>query len=71
MRRGNWKYLQDRGQYFLYDLRVDPSEQHDVAWSHIAIWQELRGLADKWEADVDAEATQRARPTASAKTVRN
>ena len=56
VRRGNWKYLQDRGQNFLYDLRADPSEQHDVAQSHIAIWQELRALADKWEADVDAEA---------------
>ena len=59
VRRGDWKYLQDRGQYFLYDLRADPGEQHDVAQSHIALWQELRGLADKWEADVDAEARQR------------
>ena len=47
------------GQNFLYDVRVDPGEQHDVAQSHIALWQELRGLADKWEADVDAEARQR------------
>jgi len=59
VRRRNWKYLQDRGQNFLYDVRVDPGEQHDVAQSHIALWQELRGLADKWEADVDAEARQR------------
>ena len=59
VRRGNWKYLQDRGQNFLYDVRADPGEQHDVAQSHIALWQELRGLADKWEADVDAEARQR------------
>jgi arylsulfatase A-like enzyme len=63
VRRGNWKYLQDRGQNFLYDLRADPSEQHDVAQAHIALWQELRGLAVKWEADVDAEARQRATST--------
>ena len=66
VRRGNWKYLQDRGQNFLYDLRADPAERHDVAQSRIALWQELRGLADKWESDVDAEARQRAIPTASA-----
>jgi hypothetical protein len=66
VRRGNWKYLEDRGQNFLYDLRSDPGEQHDVAQSHIALWQELRGLANKWEADVDAEARQRATPKASA-----
>jgi arylsulfatase A len=66
VRRGNWKYLQDRGQNFLYDLRADPGEQHDVAQSQIALWQELRGLADKWEEDVNAEARQRAKPTPSA-----
>ena len=62
VRRGNWKYLQDRGQNLLYDLHSDPGERHDVAQSHIALWQELRGLVDKWEADVNAEATQRANP---------
>jgi arylsulfatase A-like enzyme len=66
VRRGNWKYLQDRGQNFLYDLNADPSEQHDVAQSHIALWQELRELAGKWEAEVDAEAKQRAMSTVSA-----
>jgi len=65
VRRGNWKYLEDRGQNFLYDLRSDPGERHDVAQSHIALWQELRGLVDKWEADVNSEARQRAMPTAS------
>jgi arylsulfatase A len=59
VRRGNWKYVQDRGQNFLFDLRADPGERHDVAQSNIAIWQELRGLAVKWETDVDAEAKQR------------
>lgn len=58
VRRGDWKYLQDRGQNFLYDLRADPGEQRDLAQSHIALWHELRGLADKWETDVDAEARQ-------------
>jgi arylsulfatase A-like enzyme/L-ascorbate metabolism protein UlaG (beta-lactamase superfamily) len=65
VRRGNWKYLQDRGQNFLYDLRTDPGEQRDLAQAHIALWQELRALADKWEADVNVEAKQRATPTTS------
>jgi arylsulfatase A-like enzyme len=63
VRRGNWKYLQDRGQNLLYDLRSDPGERHDVAQAHVALWQELRGLVDRWEADVNAEAAERARPT--------
>jgi arylsulfatase A-like enzyme len=60
VRRGNWKYLQDRGQNLLYDLRSDPGERRDVAQSHAALWQELRGLVDTWEADVNAEARHRA-----------
>ena len=34
VRRGNWKYVDDRGQYFLFDLRTDPGERHDVAQQH-------------------------------------
>ena len=30
-RRGHWKYIDDRGQYLLFDLRTDPGERHDVA----------------------------------------
>jgi arylsulfatase A-like enzyme len=65
VRRGNWKYLQDRGQNFLFDLHSDPGERRDVAQSHVALWQEMRGLVDKWEADVSSEARQRAKPTTS------
>jgi len=46
-------------------FRSDPGERRDVAQSHIALWQELRGLIDKWEADVNAETRQRATPTTS------
>jgi arylsulfatase A-like enzyme len=64
VRRGHWKYLQDRGQHFLFDLRADPSERRDLAQSHTPLWQELRALVDQWEANVDAEAKQQ--PTSSA-----
>jgi arylsulfatase A-like enzyme len=60
VRRGSWKYLDDRGQYLLFDLRSDPGEHHDVAQQHGDVIRELRSLVAKWEADVDAEAKQRA-----------
>lgn len=59
-RRGNWKYVDDRGQYFLFDVRVDPGERQDVAHQHRDVLRELRALVSKWEADVDAEAKGRA-----------
>ena len=34
VRRGNWKYVDDRGQYFLFDLRADLGERQDVAQQH-------------------------------------
>ena len=59
LRRGDWKYIDDRGQYFLFDLRTDPGERHDLAQQHSDRIRELRSLIAKWEADVDAEAKQR------------
>jgi arylsulfatase A-like enzyme len=60
VRRGNWKYIDDRGQYLLFDLRTDPGERHDLAQQHADLIPELRSLVAKWEADVDAEAKERA-----------
>jgi len=59
VRRGNWKYIDDRGQYFLFDVRTDTSERHDVAQQHADLVRELRSLVAKWEADVDAESYER------------
>jgi arylsulfatase A-like enzyme len=61
-RRGNWKYIDDRGQYLLFDLRTDPGEHQDVAHQHADLVRELRSLVAKWEADIDAESTARTRP---------
>jgi arylsulfatase A-like enzyme len=60
VRRGHWKYVDDRGQYLLFDLRTDPGERNDVAQQHGDVIRELRALVAEWEADVDAEATRRA-----------
>jgi arylsulfatase A-like enzyme/L-ascorbate metabolism protein UlaG (beta-lactamase superfamily) len=66
VRRGNWKYVDDRGQYLLFDVRNDPGERHDVAQEHREVVRELRALVANWEADVNAEAKQRAAsPTSS------
>jgi len=56
VRRGNWKYIDDRGQYLLFDLRTDSGERHDVAQQHGDLIREYRALLAKWEADIDAEA---------------
>lgn len=62
VRRGNWKYLDDREQYFLFDLRTDPGERHDVAQQRADLVRELRTLVARWEADVDAESKPRTTP---------
>jgi arylsulfatase A-like enzyme len=71
VRRGDWKYVDDRGQYFLFNLRRDPGERTDVAQQHGSLVRELRALVAAWEADVDAEAKQRgtSKPIASAETL--
>ena len=61
VRRGDWKYVDDRGQYLLFNLRTDPGERNDPAQQHGDLIRELRALVAKWEADVDAEANQRVR----------
>jgi arylsulfatase A-like enzyme len=63
LRRGDWKYLDDRGQYLLFNLRTDPGERNDLAHQHGDRIREFRSLVAKWETDVDAEAKQRAAQT--------
>jgi arylsulfatase A-like enzyme len=67
LRRAHWKYIDDNGQYLLFDLRTDPSERHDVAHPHADLIREFRSLVAKWEADVDGEAKQRTMANASAR----
>jgi arylsulfatase A len=56
LRRGQWKYIDDQGQYLLFDLSTDPGERHDVAHQHADLIREFRSLVANWEADVDGEA---------------
>jgi arylsulfatase A-like enzyme len=56
VRRGDWKVVDDAGHTYVFDLRVDPSERHDLANRRQDVAQALWPLLAAWEADVDAEA---------------
>jgi arylsulfatase A-like enzyme len=56
MRSGDWKYVEDGGLRFLFDLRSDPGERHDLAGRETARVGAMRARVAEWEKDVDAEA---------------
>jgi len=60
VRSGDWKLLVDGLSTFVFNLRDDPSERHDLAAQRSDIAQRLRPLLNAWEADVSAEAKARA-----------
>jgi arylsulfatase A-like enzyme len=53
-RQGRWKYVQDGGLEFLFDLGADPGERSDRAAHAPDRLRDLRALVDAWERDVDA-----------------
>ncbi|HEX5046972.1 MAG TPA: sulfatase-like hydrolase/transferase [Gammaproteobacteria bacterium] len=56
VRRGDWKVVDDAGHTYVFNLRTDPSERHDLANRRRDVAQALWPLLTAWEADVDAEA---------------
>ena len=56
VRRGDWKVVDDAGHTYVFNLRMDPSERHDLANRRQDIAQTLWPLIKAWEQDVDAEA---------------
>jgi len=51
MRDGKWKWLQDeKGNEYLFDLNVDPTENNNLKDQHKDIRQKLRNKYQKWEA---------------------
>jgi arylsulfatase A-like enzyme len=64
VRRGDWKVVIDAGHTYVFNLRTDVSERHDLANRRQDIAQELQPLLAAWEQDVDAEArTARVEPS--------
>jgi arylsulfatase A-like enzyme len=55
VRSGDWKYVEDGGQRFLFNVRDDPGERHDLAGREPARVAALRARVAAWEKDVDAE----------------
>ena len=56
VRHGEWKLVLDGNHTFVFNLRTDISERHDLASRRQDIAQKLRRLLDDWERDVDGEA---------------
>jgi arylsulfatase A-like enzyme len=59
VRRGDLKLVVEGGHLFLFDVRRDPGERHDLARLRTADARALKLLLDAWERDVDAEASVR------------
>ena len=56
VRSGPWKLVLDAGHAFIFDLRTDLGERHDLANRRQDLARKLRPLLIEWERDVDAEA---------------
>jgi arylsulfatase A-like enzyme len=50
VRKGNWKLVQQffADKPYLYDMRADISEQHDLSARYPAVVQELQALHEEW-----------------------
>ena len=53
---GDYKFIEDGGLRFLFNVRTDPGERHDLASVEPARVRAMRELVTEWEKDVDAEA---------------
>ena len=51
-RMGTWKYLQQNGQEFLFDLSVDPGEKADMRTRQPDVFHELRSRFQAWDAQM-------------------
>jgi arylsulfatase A-like enzyme len=56
VRSGDYKYLEDGGLRFLFNVRTDMSERHDLAQVEPGRVAAMRARVAEWERDVDAEA---------------
>jgi arylsulfatase A-like enzyme len=56
VRQGDYKFVEDAGLRFLFDVRTDPGERRDLAGRDPARVKAMRALVDAWEKDVDGEA---------------
>jgi arylsulfatase A-like enzyme len=48
IREGDWKYLRSAGYEYLFNLREDPTESHNLLSMHTARVESLRTQWDEW-----------------------
>jgi arylsulfatase A-like enzyme len=56
VRQGDYKFVEDAGLRFLFNVRTDSGERNDLAGRDPARVRAMRALVDAWEKDVDGEA---------------
>ncbi len=56
VRQGDYKYVEDAGLRFLFNVRTDPGERDDLAGRDPARVKAMRALVTAWEKDVDGGA---------------
>ncbi len=56
VRHGDWKLVVDGTHEFVFNVRTDLGERHDLANRRQDVARELRALLNAWERDVEAEA---------------
>jgi arylsulfatase A-like enzyme len=49
VRSGRWKLVQDRNDFYLFDLSVDPGERNDLTAVHPELVRRLNAEIDEWE----------------------
>ncbi len=52
VRKGKWKYLRIKDEYFLFDLEKDLQEKNNLVYSQTAIADELKKLLMEWEEEM-------------------
>jgi arylsulfatase A-like enzyme len=57
VRSGDWKLIFDDTRPMLFNVRNDPGERLNLIASNPDVARRLRPLLERWQADVDAEAT--------------
>jgi arylsulfatase A-like enzyme len=54
VREGDWKYIDDSGKQYLFDLAGDEQEKRDLLAERPEVAARLRSLLARWEEDVRA-----------------
>jgi arylsulfatase A-like enzyme len=65
VRSGDWKIVLDGASVFLFDLRTDVGERHDLSGRRQDIANRLVPLVTAWEKDVDTDAKAGEKPAAT------